>query len=143
MAGAGAPAPRGSRSGSAPTGSTCWRLRTTGRAIRNGVLDAATGAYVSDFELPPDVGIDDLAWEDDQHLLVSVHEGQARAILRVDLDGRITRAADGARVRRTTSPSSPDPLPRVCNLPPRFASWWRLDGGAQCTHGATHSPERG
>ena len=47
-----APAPRGSRAGSAPTVSICWRRRTTGRALRNGFLDAATGAYVSDFELP-------------------------------------------------------------------------------------------
>lgn len=66
-----------------------------GTGMRNGFLDAATGAYVSDFELPPDVRIHDAAWEDDQHVLVSVSEGLARAILRVDLDGRITRAADG------------------------------------------------
>ena len=66
-----------------------------GTVMRNGFLDAATGAYVSDFELPPDVRIHDLAWEDDQHVLVSVSEGLARAILRVDLDGRVTRAADG------------------------------------------------
>ena len=66
-----------------------------GTGMRNGFLDAATGAYVSDFELPADVCVHDVAWEDDQHVLVSVSEGLARAILRVDLDGRITRAADG------------------------------------------------
>ena len=98
--------------------------------MRNGFLDAATGAYVSDFELPPDVRIDDMAWEDDQHVLVSVSEGQARAILRVDLDGRDhpRRRRDRAvavQLRRPALTHSP----RVCNLPPPFrvlvAIGWR------------------
>ena len=116
-----------------------------GTGMRNGFLDAATGAYVSDFELPPDVRMHDAAWEDDQHVLVSVSEGLARAILRVDLDGRITRAADGTerspynfavRSRLTRSP-------RVCNLPPPFRVLVAMGWRCAVEHGATHSPGAG
>lgn len=76
-----------------PGGSWVTSASTKARGVWHyAFLDGATGALAAEIDLPEDVFVEDIAWEDDSHLLMAVSEGHALTILRVSVDGEITRA---------------------------------------------------
>ena len=83
-----------------------------GTGQRNGLLDAATGAYLSDFELPPDVAHrrHGLGGRPARPGLGAARVRPGRSCGSTSTDGS-PAPPTGPRVRRTTSPSSPDRSP--------------------------------
>lgn len=61
-----------------------------------GVFDAETGEQLHAFALPRRFGFTQVAWEDDEHLLMTTTQIHAQAILRTTLDGAIQRATEVA-----------------------------------------------
>jgi hypothetical protein len=59
------------------------------------ILDARTGKPVADFQRPldSDLFINNVAWEDDTHLLATVHENGDWQIIRLGTDGSIEAAS--------------------------------------------------
>ena len=59
------------------------------------ILDAHTSKPVADFQRPPgsDLFVGDVAWEDDTHLLATVHENGAWQIVRLGTDGSVEAAS--------------------------------------------------
>lgn len=64
------------------------------RSIGWGVFDARTGAQLHEFATPAGFGFRTVAWEDDEHVLMTATQDGTEAILRTTLDGAIQRATD-------------------------------------------------
>jgi pimeloyl-CoA synthetase len=60
------------------------------------VFDAETGERLHEFALPRDFRANGVAWEDDEHLLMTTTQIHTQAILRTTLDGAIQRATETA-----------------------------------------------
>ena len=58
------------------------------------IVDSATGRDLVRIELPDSITVTDYAWEDDTHALLAVVGEDGQAVLRVDLDGAISRASE-------------------------------------------------
>ncbi|SDC06789.1 hypothetical protein [Nocardioides lianchengensis] len=59
-------------------------------------LDSGTGEPLHEIALPAGVQVWQLAWEDDEHLLIAVSQDRTEAMLRSTLDGTFERATDTA-----------------------------------------------
>ena len=70
------------------------------------ILDARTGHEVARFQRPPgsDLFIGQLAWEDESHLLASVHENGSWQIVRMETSGHLEAASPAVPGDETTSP---------------------------------------
>lgn len=77
-----------------PDGSQVLGVRLDGTGTTWGVLDSRTGEVGPGLALPPGLEVWQSAWEDDEHLLLSVTEDGAETVLRVTVDGGLERAAD-------------------------------------------------
>jgi hypothetical protein len=58
------------------------------------IVDAESGEYVARVDVPDGVSVTDYAWEDATHALLVVVGDSGQAVLRVDLDGAISRASE-------------------------------------------------
>jgi hypothetical protein len=89
-----------------PSGKYAARGYAVGRFEVEGIAFYAND-WLSDESLPPVEKVESLAWNSEGFLSVRVRQpGGAPAELRVDREGRVTRAADGGT---TPTPSGPSP----------------------------------
>lgn len=61
---------------------------------RLAILDTETGEPLVTFDGGRHASVNEMAWEDDDHLLVAVVEGDQQAVLRLGVDGSVERAVD-------------------------------------------------
>ncbi len=66
----------------------------SGDPLLLGAFDSSTGERLHELAMPAGLLPWQVAWEDDEHLLMAVSQGQREAILRVTLDGTLVRATD-------------------------------------------------
>lgn len=79
-----------------PDGSMVVGARLDKSSLGVAVFDAETGDRLHEFALPRDFQANRVAWEDDEHLLMTTTQIHAQAILRTTLDGAIQRATEVA-----------------------------------------------
>jgi hypothetical protein len=72
------------------------RLSAPTESAGVGVFDTATGEPLHEFAMPTDFRFNQVAWEDDAHLLLATTQGRTQALLRSTLDGAIQRATEAA-----------------------------------------------
>jgi len=66
------------------------------RSLGFAIFDAETGERLHEFAMPLRFQANRVAWEDDEHLLMSTTQVHTQAILRTTLDGAIQRATEAA-----------------------------------------------
>jgi len=79
-----------------PDGSMVIGMRLDDGGSGVAIFDAETGEQLHAFALPRRFGFTQVAWEDDEHLLMTTTQIHAQAILRTTLDGAIQRATEVA-----------------------------------------------
>jgi hypothetical protein len=78
-----------------PDGSQVLALRWDASGATGwAVFDATSGDLLHHADLPAGYTADQVAWEDDGHLLLNVWQDRTTALLRSDLTGRLERATD-------------------------------------------------
>jgi len=79
-----------------PDGSMVVGTQLDKSSLGVAVFDAETGERLHEFALPRDFRANRVAWEDDEHLLMTTTQIHTQAILRTTLEGAIQRATETA-----------------------------------------------
>jgi hypothetical protein len=89
-------APHWSLKAFSPDGSMVVGARTDEGGSGVAIFDAETGKQLHGFALPRHFAFTQVAWEDDEHLVMATTQLHTQALLRTTLDGAIQRASDVA-----------------------------------------------